>query len=151
MFVFLFCGSRQNLASIYIAGTGFLKVNDSFFIYTNDTLCKTLFITFFQVLNNNPVLKGGKKFTCIYSLTPNPLMLYGQKMEFPTPSTNPTSKLLFLPLNFSEGLPRLTLASKSEVHKVLALIPLYTPSPAPVYIFSGVSAQSMQWVAQAFT
>ena len=68
-------------------------------------------------------------------------------MEFPTPSTNPTSKLLFLPLNFSEGLPRLTLAIKSEVHKVLALIPLYTPSPAPVYIFSGVSAQAMQWVA----
>ena len=43
MSVFLFFGSKQHSASIFIADTGFLKVNDSFFIYGNDTLCKAVF------------------------------------------------------------------------------------------------------------
>ena len=34
---------------------------------------KPSFVTCFQVLNKNPALTGGIKFTCIYSLTPNPL------------------------------------------------------------------------------
>ena len=45
-------------------------------------------------------------------------------MEFPTLPANPTSKLLFLPLNFTGVLPRLKLANKWEVYKISsALIP----------------------------
>ena len=43
MFVFLFFGSKQHSASIFIADTGFVKLNDSFFIHTNDTLCIAFF------------------------------------------------------------------------------------------------------------
>ena len=38
-------------------------------------------------------------------------------MELPTLPANPTSKLLFLPLNFTGGLLRLKLASRWEVYK----------------------------------
>ena len=39
-------------------------------------------------------------------------------MKLPTLLANPTSKLLFVPLNFTGGLPKLKLANKWEVYKI---------------------------------
>ena len=55
--------------------------------------------------------------TCIYSLantkpTVATLMQYGYKTDLQTLHANPTSKLFFLPLNFTGGGPRLKLANK---------------------------------------
>ena len=123
MFVFLFSVSKQHLASIFIAGTGFLKISDSIFIYTNYSCpIKPYFITWFQVLNNNTVLNGEIKFTCIYSLTQNPLYAVGhiaiymstdKKWNCPhcLPIQHP-SYSFFHPLHFTGGLPRLKLANK---------------------------------------
>ena len=74
-------------------------------------------ITCFQVLNNNPVLNGAIKFTCIYSLIPSPLYPLWIKNGI-AHTVNPTSKLLFHPLNFTGDLPRVKLANTGEVYKI---------------------------------
>ena len=48
-------------------------------------ICKALFFEYALRLNNNPVLNGGIKFTCVYLVTPNPPVYAVRiKMELPT-------------------------------------------------------------------
>ena len=61
-------------------------------------------------------------------------------MELPTLPANPTSKLLFPPLNFTGVFPRLKLANKWEVYKISpdpnpSIYPLPLPPPAHLDFF----------------
>ena len=78
----------------------------------------TYSITYFLVLNNNPVLNGEIKFTCVYSLTPNPLYTLWIKNGIDHTVCQSNMKLLFLPLNVTGVLPRLKFANKWEVYKI---------------------------------
>ena len=63
-------------------------------------ICKPLFFECALRLNNNPVLNGGIKFTCIYLVTPNPPACAVRiKMELPTlPIQTTISSMVKLPL-----------------------------------------------------